>query len=84
LNDQKLWGSLVALDHGEFPKTAGWNRISGPRHRDSPMRPALIEYAEASPRVRAVFDDIMKTRGTDWVNNFWKGFAHDPAPSGPG
>lgn len=43
------------------------------------MRPVLIEYAEASPRVRAVFDDIMKTRGTDWVNNFWKRLAHDPA-----
>jgi AhpD family alkylhydroperoxidase len=28
--------------------------------------------------VRAVYDDIMKTRGTDWVNNFWKGLAHDP------
>jgi AhpD family alkylhydroperoxidase len=43
------------------------------------MSRALIDYAEASPRVRAVFDDIMKTRGTDWVNNFWKGLAHDPA-----
>jgi AhpD family alkylhydroperoxidase len=40
---------------------------------------ALIEYAAASPRVRAVYDDIMKTRGTDWINNFWKRIAHDPA-----
>lgn len=37
-----------------------------------------IEYADASPEVRAVYDDIMKTRGTDWVNNFWKVLAHDP------
>jgi AhpD family alkylhydroperoxidase len=37
-----------------------------------------IEYAEASAEVRAVYDDIMKTRGTDWVNNFWKYLAHDP------
>jgi AhpD family alkylhydroperoxidase len=43
------------------------------------MRAALIDHADASPRVRAVYDDIMKTRGTDWVNNFWKGLAHDPA-----
>jgi len=37
-----------------------------------------IEYADASPEVRAVYDDIMKTRGTDWVNNFWKYLAHEP------
>jgi AhpD family alkylhydroperoxidase len=39
----------------------------------------LIEYAEASPDVRQVYDEIMRTRGTDWVNNFWKALAHDPA-----
>lgn len=40
---------------------------------------ALIEYDDASPEVRAVYDDIMETRGTDWINNFWKVLAHDPA-----
>jgi len=39
----------------------------------------LIEYADASPEVRAVYDDIMATRKTDSVNNFWKALAHDPA-----
>jgi AhpD family alkylhydroperoxidase len=39
----------------------------------------LIEYADAGPEVRAVYDDIMKTRGVDWVNNFWKALANDPA-----
>ena len=39
----------------------------------------LIEYKDASPEVRAVYDDIMATRKTDWVNNFWKAIAHDPA-----
>ena len=39
----------------------------------------LIEYADASPEVRAVYDDIMKTRGTDWINNFWKALANRPA-----
>ena len=39
----------------------------------------LIEYGDASPEVRAVYDDIMSTRKTDWVNNFWKALAHDPA-----
>ena len=34
------------------------------------MSAKLIEYADASPRVRAVQDDIMATRKTDWVNNF--------------
>jgi AhpD family alkylhydroperoxidase len=39
----------------------------------------LIEYADASPEVRAIYDDIMATRQTDWINNFWKVLAHDPA-----
>ena len=39
---------------------------------------ALIEYKDASPEVRAVFDDIMATRQTDWINNFWKALARDP------
>jgi AhpD family alkylhydroperoxidase len=39
----------------------------------------LIEYADAGPEVRAVYDDIMATRKTDWINNFWKSLARDPA-----
>src|SRR5487761_1767502 len=39
---------------------------------------ALIEYRDATPEVRAVYDDIMATRKTDWINNFWKALAHDP------
>jgi len=39
----------------------------------------FIEYKDASPEVRAVYDDIMATRKTDWINNFWKSIAHDPA-----
>jgi hypothetical protein len=39
---------------------------------------APIEYADASPRVRTVYDDIMATRKTDWINSFWKVLAHDP------
>ena len=39
---------------------------------------ALIEYQQASPEVRAVYDDIMATRKTDWINNVWKGLARDP------
>ena len=38
----------------------------------------LIEYKDASSEVRAVYDDIMTTRKTDWINNFWKALAHDP------
>jgi len=44
---------------------------------NSPIVP-LIEIEDASPEVRAVYEDIMKTRGTDWINNFWKVLAHDP------
>ncbi|MDW8467701.1 MAG: carboxymuconolactone decarboxylase family protein [Burkholderiales bacterium] len=39
----------------------------------------LVEYADAPPQVRAVYDDIMRTRGTDRVNNFRKALANDPA-----
>ncbi len=39
----------------------------------------LIEYKNASPEVRAVYDDIMATRKVDWINNFWKALANDPA-----
>jgi AhpD family alkylhydroperoxidase len=39
----------------------------------------LTEYQDASPEVRAVYDDIMATRKIDWINNFWKAIAHDPA-----
>src|ERR1700692_3085274 len=38
----------------------------------------LVEYAHASNEVRAVYEDIMATRKTDWINNFWKVLAHDP------
>jgi AhpD family alkylhydroperoxidase len=39
----------------------------------------MIEYDEAAPEVRAVYDDIMATRRIDWINNFWKVLANDPA-----
>ena len=38
----------------------------------------LIEYEFASPEVREVYDDIMATRKTDWINNFWKALANHP------
>ena len=39
----------------------------------------LIKYEDAAPEVRAVYDDIRATRQTDYVNNFWKALAQDPA-----
>lgn len=38
----------------------------------------MIEYKEASPAVRQVYDDIMATRKVDWINNFWKTLAVQP------
>ena len=38
----------------------------------------LIQYADAGPEVRAVYDDIMATRKTDQINNFWKALANHP------
>jgi len=40
---------------------------------------APIEYRDADAEIRAVFDDIKRTRQVDEVNNFWKYLAHDPA-----
>jgi AhpD family alkylhydroperoxidase len=37
-----------------------------------------IEYRDASAEVRAVYDDIKRTRQVEDVNNFWKYLAHDP------
>ncbi|MFN7920571.1 MAG: carboxymuconolactone decarboxylase family protein [Bryobacteraceae bacterium] len=39
----------------------------------------FVEYSQASPEVRAIYDDIMQTRKVDWINNFWKALANDPA-----
>jgi AhpD family alkylhydroperoxidase len=38
----------------------------------------MVEYAEASAEVRVVYDEIMATRKTDWINNFWKVLASHP------
>lgn len=38
----------------------------------------MVEYEDASDAVRAVYDDIMATRGVTWINNFWKALAHHP------
>ena len=38
----------------------------------------LIEYDDASPQVRAIYDDIRRARKTDFINNFWKGLANNP------
>src|SRR5579871_5771529 len=41
--------------------------------------PRLIEYEDAPAEVRAVYDDIRAARKTDFINNFWKALANDPA-----
>ena len=38
----------------------------------------MVEYDDAPAEVRAVYDDIMETRKTDWINNFWKVLANHP------
>src|SRR4030095_10877948 len=49
------------------------------RAEDTPMTTVrLIEYAEASAEVRAVYDDIIATREIHRLNNCWKALAHHP------
>ena len=38
----------------------------------------MVDYDDAPAEVRAVYDDIMETRKTDWINNFWKVLANHP------
>ena len=38
----------------------------------------MIEEQDASPEVKAVYEDIKVTRKVDWINNFWKVLANDP------
>ncbi|HBE99794.1 MAG TPA: alkylhydroperoxidase, partial [Dehalococcoidia bacterium] len=38
----------------------------------------LIEYEDATEEVRSVYEDIMATRGSNWINNFWKALATQP------
>jgi AhpD family alkylhydroperoxidase len=38
----------------------------------------LVEYEDAGPEVRAVYDDIKATRNTEYINNFWKAIATHP------
>ena len=40
---------------------------------------SLIEYEQASDDVKAVYDDIRRVRQTDFINNFWKALANNPA-----
>jgi len=40
---------------------------------------AAIDYQDASPEVRAVYDDIKRTRQIDKINNFWTYLARDPS-----
>jgi AhpD family alkylhydroperoxidase len=40
---------------------------------------SLLEENALAPEARAVFEDIRAARGTDYINNFWRALAHDPA-----
>ncbi|KAJ8135256.1 hypothetical protein OY671_011531, partial [Metschnikowia pulcherrima] len=74
-----IWVSTAR--HPAFPDGC----LPGSNARESTMTDPtivpMIEYEQADAAVRAVYDDIMHTRGTDWINNFWKVSAHDPAAS---
>jgi len=39
----------------------------------------LLSDEEVSAEALAVFNDIRAVRGTDFINNFWRSLAHDPA-----
>src|SRR5690606_14084482 len=60
--------------------TTSCRAIPFPARSDLPVPIVdLVQDADASPEVRAVFDDIRALRKTDFVNNFWRGLANDPA-----
>jgi AhpD family alkylhydroperoxidase len=67
---------LISNLHRFVPEAAGSGYFLFRGHAMSTF--GLVEYKDASSEVRAVYDDIMATRKTDWINNFWKAIAHDP------
>jgi AhpD family alkylhydroperoxidase len=68
----------VVNSHGLRPVCGSISLILNAKPEEQMATLGLIEYKDASPAVKAVYDDIMATRKTDWVNNFWKAIAHDP------
>ena len=77
--------AILAMDRAAYPAVHGYIdiniRAKGDLHKskgDLLMSTlGFIEYEQASPEVRAVYDDIMATRKIDKVTNFWKALAHD-------
>jgi AhpD family alkylhydroperoxidase len=74
--------------HGQRGQCAGHRLAGGSRRQTAPRRAGRqvampignkVEYGDASPEVRAVYDDIMETRKLRWIANFWKVIAQDPA-----
>src|SRR5215469_10824879 len=88
-NEDRLSGEIIRrFWHGLLLPLARADCARSPRLRQSAGNSAAgettmprtpIEYRDASAQVRAVFDDIKRTRQVDDVNNFWKYLAHDPA-----
>src|SRR5512134_44081 len=63
---------------GGAPPMYAYNSPTDSRRKRQMAMVRMVEYADGSPEVRAVFNDIMATRRTDWVNNFWKALATHP------
>jgi AhpD family alkylhydroperoxidase len=77
-------GALSKLNAASFSATPETPKASSTENHlcrtgDKMATLGLVEYKDASPEVRAIYDDIMAVRKTDWINNFWKALAHDPA-----
>src|SRR5262249_11868544 len=64
---------------GPVPERPAGRRAPAPQHGEAMMGTVpLIEESAASAEIRAVFDDIKRTRNVDWINNFWKALANHP------
>jgi len=61
---------LVASEPGRGPPRRATIHAFFNREHFMPMV-RVVEYEQASPEVRSVYDDIMAVRGSNWVNNFW-------------
>jgi len=80
---ERFWPAPTALLRGAFA-------CPGPVDGNSPVTSVirrrqggqamgdLVHYENASADVRAVYDDIKRSRGVPDVNNFWKALAHHP------
>ena len=75
-----IYNSLTAIQYGiEQDPLIGYIQYSINKNESKNMATVkLIQYEESNSEVREIYDDIRKTRGGEFINNFWLALANNP------